>query len=291
MSPPNKVSVVVPTHNRPQLVAEAVASICAQTRSPDELIVVDDAETRADDTLGEVAGCAGVPLRYVTRTGPTGASASRNVGAEMAVGGVLAFCDDDDRWAPDYLRRAIEAMGDGAVPLVVTWSRYFDGERAAPGTSIQPGLGFDDVLATNPGITGSNIVVRRREYLAIGGFDPDLPVSNDKDFFARWLDEGLAYGVVPEELVLRRMHDGERLGTSAGRQLALRRYEEKWSSRLTRADRRHLRAMAIQAKRADTTTTWARLRCTARFLAVAGPRRFQQMREESRRRDLTYTDP
>ena len=55
-------------------------------------------------------------------------------------------------------------------------------------------------------MTGSNIVVRRDAFDRVDGFDPGLPVQNDRDFFLRLLEVGLAYAVQPEPLVSVREH-------------------------------------------------------------------------------------
>src|SRR6185295_2750617 len=93
------ISVVVPTYNRARLVVRAVESVLAQTRPPDELIVVDDGST--DDTPAALARF-GDRVRLVSQRN-AGAAAARNNGLALASRPWAAFLDSDDVWVPDHL--------------------------------------------------------------------------------------------------------------------------------------------------------------------------------------------
>mgnify|MGYP003694159357 CR=1 FL=1 len=98
------VSVIIPTHNRRDLVCEAVASVLAQRDAGVEVIVVDDGST--DDTRGALRCTSATAIRYVRQ--PTrGVSAARNHGARLAGRTWLAFLDSDDLWQPDKLARQL----------------------------------------------------------------------------------------------------------------------------------------------------------------------------------------
>ena len=64
-----------------------------------------------------------------------------------------------------------------------------------------------DAFRTSPGVTGSSLVVSRAAFEGIGGFDPELPVQNDRDFFLRFLLAGGRYAVVGEPLVPPQPHE------------------------------------------------------------------------------------
>jgi GT2 family glycosyltransferase len=93
-------SVVVPTKDRPALLAETVRALLAQTVVPDELIVIDQSATdegrRAVTALVEETPPARRPaLVYVWDRAINGAAAARNTGIDRARGDVVVFCDDD----------------------------------------------------------------------------------------------------------------------------------------------------------------------------------------------------
>lgn len=100
-----QVSVVLPTHNRPDLLDEAVHSVRAQTLKDWELIVVDDAsqppaKIAADDSR----------VRLVRHDVAMGGAAAKNTGIQVSRGRVLAFLDDDDLYEPLYLQRGVAAL-------------------------------------------------------------------------------------------------------------------------------------------------------------------------------------
>lgn len=99
------VSVVLPTHDRPMLLAEAMQSVVAQTLSDWELIVVDDASVPAVDAAR--FGNEGGRVRVLRNGRSIGGAGSKAAGARSARGAFIAFLDDDDMYAPDLLERAL----------------------------------------------------------------------------------------------------------------------------------------------------------------------------------------
>lgn len=107
MSP--RFSVVIPVHNKVRHVAATVASALAQTYSPHEVIVIDDASTDgSSDILSRLDDPRIVKLRRDV-PGP-GGYAARNLGIEAAHGDWIAFLDADDLWEPDHLAGLAEAI-------------------------------------------------------------------------------------------------------------------------------------------------------------------------------------
>jgi glycosyltransferase involved in cell wall biosynthesis len=96
---PPRVSVIIPTHNRRDLLRAAVDSALAQTYPDVEVIVVDDGST--DDTTTAMAQYAGRVV-YLRQTNQ-GVAAARNTGIWAATGEYLTFLDDDDLIHPDKL--------------------------------------------------------------------------------------------------------------------------------------------------------------------------------------------
>lgn len=113
------VSVVLPTHNRPALLLEAIGSLFQQTRQDWEVIIVDDASSPP----------AVVPddprIRVVRNAQGKGGAACKNTGVAHARALIVAFLDDDDLYAPDYLERALSVLARysdlDAVFMGVTW--------------------------------------------------------------------------------------------------------------------------------------------------------------------------
>ena len=117
-----RISVLIATYDRPDLLRECVASFAAQTVDPSdfEVVVVDDGsrDVDVDDALRAVAA----NLQLVTlRIDHAGRSAAKNHAVMLARAPLVLFFDDDDRAAPDYLERHLAAHernpGDGVAIL------------------------------------------------------------------------------------------------------------------------------------------------------------------------------
>lgn len=113
-------SIVVPTHNRPALLAEALDSLRAQTFSDWEAIVVDDASDPP------VTPEQHDPRIRVVRQFPgRGGAAAKNRGIDESTGDFIAYLDDDDLYDSDYLKRAYETLQRHAeidvVYMGVSW--------------------------------------------------------------------------------------------------------------------------------------------------------------------------
>lgn len=237
------VACIIPTHRRGDFLREALESVRSQTQPPAEIIVVSDVK---DDEAREVCESfvsgASASIQYFERDeGGAGASASRNYGARLARSGTLAFLDDDDRWSETFLEHAWRALSQSRASIAVAWITEFSAEHERPGHAIVPGLRAANVLAVNPGITGSNFIVRSEVFHALGGFDEALPVKNDTDFFARFMRAGGEYVVVAERLVFQRKHQlGQLTAVDERRARGTEIFMAKHREYLSRADRREL---------------------------------------------------
>ncbi len=182
------ISAVVPTRDRAELVARALASIEVQSRPADEVIVVDDGST--DGTRERIA--AGFPAVRYLRQEPRGVSAARNRGIEAARGDWLAFLDSDDEWLPTKLERqlaALEAVAEtgGAYRVCHTdeiWIRHGRRVNAGARHAKTGGWMFRDCLPLCA-ISPSSALIHRSVLEEVGGFDESLPACEDYDLWLR----------------------------------------------------------------------------------------------------------
>jgi len=126
MSQP-KVSIIIPTCNRGDLLARALDSVIAQTVSQWEIVLVDDGSTDSTHKLAD---------RYARRLGDrfqyhyqrnAGASAARNVGIEQSRGEFIAFLDSDDEFLSDKLERQLTLFeSEPSLGLVYSDYAYID---------------------------------------------------------------------------------------------------------------------------------------------------------------------
>ncbi len=107
-----RLTIIIPTLNRPDELRNCIQSILDQTLLPDELVVVDDGEL-PEVPLRRECEARGMQLLYHRKT-ERGLTASRNVGISMATGDILFFLDDDVVLFPDYveqIRQAFDSPG------------------------------------------------------------------------------------------------------------------------------------------------------------------------------------
>ena len=181
------VTVIIPTHNRRQLLARTLHSVLAQEDVGLQVVVVDDGG--ADDTPSLVQGLDDDRVRLVRHPEARGVSAARNSGIAQATTPWLAFVDDDDLWAPSKLRSQLDALS--AAPQAgwsCTGSVNIDAGCHIRGGDVpprDPAVG-DLLLRQNwvPG-GGSGVVASRELTQEVGGFDEALSNIADWDFYIR----------------------------------------------------------------------------------------------------------
>jgi glycosyltransferase involved in cell wall biosynthesis len=202
-------TAVIPVHNGERFIAEAVASVLAQTYEPLECVVVDDGS--ADQTRGIVSSF-GASVSYL-RQPHRGSAAARNAGATAARGQFLAFLDADDIWKPTKIERQMEVLlGSPDLGLVYCSFELIDEEGRHLGVAPCPEP--DDVLrnvllneSASIGL-GSTSVVRRQVFDAVGRFDERLSRGCDADLAWR-LAAQYPIAAVREPLVGYRQHPAQ----------------------------------------------------------------------------------
>lgn len=138
---PPRVSVILPTYNRPELLHRALASLALQTMTEFEVIVVNDGGV---DVAGVVdAWRTRLRLRHTRHSSNLGLPAARNTAIDLSTAPVLAFLDDDDLFLPRHLAAGLAALGDGDGAGVVYLGTLVSRRFVEPGET--PGAG--DTLA------------------------------------------------------------------------------------------------------------------------------------------------
>src|SRR6185369_589274 len=124
------VSVVIPIHDRAAMVAEAIASVAAQTYRDFEIVVVDDGSSdRSGDVAEGALADTGVAGR-VLRRGHRGVAAARNAGVEASDARWIAFLDSDDLWLPAKLSCQLDELAARpSYRIAQTGERWIDAGR------------------------------------------------------------------------------------------------------------------------------------------------------------------
>ena len=198
------VSVLMSVHDGAPSVAEAVASVLAQSAGDLELIVVDDGSTDATPDLLAAVSDGRLRVLRQARTGLTRAL-NRALGAARA--DLVARLDADDVALPERLARQrafLERAPD--VGLLGSAAREIDGAGATVRVVRPP---EDDaairraLIRANP-FVHSSIMARRSLLERAGGYDESLAVAQDYDLWMR-LARLTRLANLPDVLVVRRL--------------------------------------------------------------------------------------
>ena len=201
------VSVIIPTHNRRNLLELCLRGVLWQRNVDFEVIVVDDGST--DDTP-RMLQAYGDRIRVVRHERAQGVSGARNRGIAEARGTWVAFLDDDDLWAAEKLELQLEALRrtgrrwayTGAVEVGMN-NTILSGQPPP-----SPERVVDDLLIRNMLPAGASNVIVEKAWLPMPAvFDPRLHHSADWDLWIRLARRGPPAWVA-KPLVAYRFHPG-----------------------------------------------------------------------------------
>lgn len=213
------VSVVIPTHNRPEPVVKAVASVLRQDFADLEVIVVIDGEDQK--TRANLQNVSDPRLTVVDLAINVGGAEARNVGVRAAKGEWVAFLDDDDEWLPRKLSRQIVTARRHHATWPVVSSRLIVrtpmGESTRPIRSYDPRKPVSDFLfcrlplKDGPFAMQTSTLLVRRELMLAVPFRNGLPRHQDWDWLLRAERvPGVEFAVVDEPLVIYHTEDGRK---------------------------------------------------------------------------------
>ena len=182
-----KVSAVITTHNRLELLKRAIDSVLGQTFESLELIVVDDAST--DGTKDYLSS---QPIRFIhiPKEESRGGNYARNLGVKAARGEYVAFLDDDDYWLPDKIEKQVELIERMDCELVHCGKRLeiVEGDNVRyVDCKLNPKHwgGMSKKILYNITTTTSLMMVKRQAIVDIGYYDENLRFWQEYDLTIR----------------------------------------------------------------------------------------------------------
>lgn len=179
------VSVIVPTHNRPDFLKKTLSSILNQTYTHLEVFVISNGVNALNK---EVAENFNDPrITYVDQANSGGPSSPRNHGIRLSSGRYIAFCDDDDLWAPEKIEKQVKALENNpAYGLCYTKMMRFDAYREWSVPHEEGPADFHSLLYVNT-IPISAVMIRRSLLDQFGGFSElkKVGASEDYEFLVR----------------------------------------------------------------------------------------------------------
>lgn len=203
MGTPLRLSIVIPSKDRPLLLAAAVRSALDSLPPDAEVLVVDD---RSSPPLTQSLTLSDPRLRISESGNRPGASGARNWGVAQAFGKRILFLDDDDLLRPGYAAWVLDQSGDygfsAILPFVGTDAPQvtaFAGAIARPVSSLTP-------FRRRLGGLGCGFWIDREAFLQLGGIAEDIRVNEDTEFSVRLLAAGLRGAYSAEAGVMVRRH-------------------------------------------------------------------------------------
>jgi len=223
------------TYNGARFVGEQLASIAAQTRPPDELVVCDDRSTDATiECIREFARTAPFPVRVFENDKNIGSTKNFERAVELCEGDFIAVADQDDVWLPEKLRRLEEALANESTALAFTDGEVVDESLRPLGQRVWQTIRFGEeeqrlfregrafaVLLDHNVVTGAAMALKAEFKKLILPFPNDLthdgiPVIHD------WWTALIIAAVgdvsfVSEPLFKYRQHAGQQMGVMSER--------------------------------------------------------------------------
>jgi len=191
-----KLSIIIPSCDRPLLLRRAVTSALTNGGNECEVIVVDDGLEKSASSLS-----FGGDMKVITTPGRTGASAARNLGAKHAIGKYLLFLDDDDVFQNNYVTDVLKLISST------------DHKVGACNTSTKTFVTSDAIITKSNKLkhalfgAGMGFWIERELFLNLGGFDEALTIDEDTDFCVRicanatpiFVSAGVGVSISPDE--------------------------------------------------------------------------------------------
>ena len=259
-------SVIIPAYDAAATLRGTVASVLAQSDQDFEIIIVDDGSS--DNTLNVMLDLAVMDWRIRVVSHPnSGVSATRNYGASLAKGRLIAFLDADDQWQFDKLaqHRVIHALDPqltaSFAKVEFAPERHGKIARGRTFSNVPAGyLNVTDVLVENPVCTTSNLVIEREAFLNLGGFDKSMRYAEDQELLARVIADGGLIQGIDQSLTRYRMSED---GLSCDFEAMLshwRRFASCWinGAELAQAEATYCRYLTRRALRAGASMQVAR---------------------------------
>lgn len=186
-------SIIIPTYNRPEQLANCLTALVDQCYSPRcfEVIIVNDGGSSLDDAIAPFKAQLDLVLIDQPNTGP---GQARNRGATAAKGEFLAFTDDDCCPAADWLQQLAEHCAK--MPNVLVGGQTLNSlsaNRCSIASQLVVELAyqyFNPQPEQAQFFAANNMVFPRQPFLSIGGFHPSFLTSEDREICDRWLRTG-----------------------------------------------------------------------------------------------------
>lgn len=219
--PDMKISVIIPTYNRSQLLIKAVQSVFNQTYQNFEIIIVDDASTDGTEEVVKTIMASDDRVRYFKQATNKRAPAARNRGLDMAMGEYIQFLDSDDLLVNKKFQDSINIVKTGAdYDAIITQTQFFGDQNGLWGNLPNENRKnfFADYITGGLKWQTSGPLWKKSFLQKIGGFKEDLWASQEHELHIRALCYSSNYYFINEAYVKVRVDNNQYAMRDAFRQ-------------------------------------------------------------------------
>ena len=168
-------SVIITTFNRDKFLKRAFNSVINQSEKPKEIIIINNGNFKYKSNDFIYNKSYKIKLIIVNNKKNLFPSKARNLGAGIAKNKYVCFLDDDDKWELNYLKEAMNIIIKKKPDLIL--SKIFIGKKIFKDPT---NLNLNGILIQNPGVTGSNIIINKKTFFQLNGYNSNLEPSEDK---------------------------------------------------------------------------------------------------------------
>lgn len=206
----NLLSVIIPTFERKvSIIERAVKSVQNQSYPYIEIIIVDDNKNDWLYSIDIERFCKCENIIYIKQFGNKGACNARNIGVANSHGEYIAFLDDDDEWLPSKAKEQIEALKEGydlvfSKGLNIYTTPILKELPYGNNKNFIKEPTFETLLVKNYIGTTSQIMLTRKCFFHVNGFDSTFPARQDYDFCLRISQNYKLYGI--DKILFKHYH-------------------------------------------------------------------------------------
>ncbi|PZD84330.1 glycosyltransferase family 2 protein [Bacilli bacterium] len=197
-----KVSVIIPTYKRANMLERAINTVLKQTYKNIEIIVVDDndpsTEYRKNTNKLMEKYKDNNKVKYIKHNKNKNGAAARNTGIRFSTGDLLCFLDDDDWYLENKLELQVSYLLQNPQYKAVYCGWYRDGKDTRP---QKEGILSYEILSGEMKIFTNAIMIWRDIAIEIGGWDEKFIRNQEAVFLLRLFNHGYGIGVIPDVLV------------------------------------------------------------------------------------------
>jgi hypothetical protein len=200
-----KVSVVVPCYNQAQYLDESLASICNQTYTNWECVIVNDGSPDNTEEIAQKWEAKDPRFNYLSKENG-GVSSARNLGIEKSTGEYILTLDADDKYEVTFMEKAVEILQNNSeVSIVSSWGMFFTEAKKLQVFKTNA-KSIADFLFHN-GVNMGSSLFRKSCWEKVGKYDGDSRNGyEDWEFYLRVTALGWKVHIIEEVLFFYRQH-------------------------------------------------------------------------------------